>query len=143
MEPGATPSELECPPGEANLLASLKLRALAPAVALAAIAAPTHQNLAVALEPGTVEHPKRLVDHGQNARQFLDKGREPSDTAGADRATTRRMKARRISPGFRLFGRGGRCNRAQLAWPRSGAVFRLSAALRAVLTRIGRATDSW
>ena len=104
VEPGAALSELERAPREANLLAPLELRAFPPAVALASIAAPTHQNLAVALEPGAVEHPKRLVDHGRNARQFLDKGREPSDTAGAVRATTRRMKARSTSPGFRLFG---------------------------------------
>ncbi len=76
MEPGATPRELERPPREANLLPPLKISALAPAVALATIAVPTHQNLAVACRPRAVEHPKRLLDHGRNARQFLDNGRE-------------------------------------------------------------------
>jgi hypothetical protein len=43
----------------------------------------------------------------QGPRRFLDKRHEPRDTALAVRATTRRMKARSISPGFRYFGGGG------------------------------------
>lgn len=85
-----------------NLLSPLQSSAFGPAVPLAPIAIRTCQNLAAARRPGAIEHPKRLVDHGaQMARRFLDKRREPSDRELAVRATTRRMRARRISPGLR------------------------------------------
>jgi hypothetical protein len=84
-----------------HLAQARELGAPPPAIPLAAITAPAHQHLPATLRSRTSENPKRLLDHRRSARRFLDKRREPSDTALADRATTRRMKARRISPGFR------------------------------------------
>jgi hypothetical protein len=85
-----------------NLLTTLKLGAGAVAVSLPAIAVAAHECLPPARRPRAHEHPK--LDHGAGPRRFLDKRREPSDAALADRATTRRMKARRISPGSRYLG---------------------------------------
>lgn len=104
MQTSPSQRALEHRPREPHLAPARELGAIAPAVALAAIAALTHQDLPATLRSRTRKNPKRLLDHGPSTRRFLDKRREPSDTALADRATTRRMKARRISPGFRYLG---------------------------------------
>jgi hypothetical protein len=88
-----------------NALTPLLVSALPTAVALAVIAPRANQNQLTARRPSAGEDSERLVgDHGAPA-VFWTSAANRAIPNIANRATTRRLKARTTNPGFRLLGR--------------------------------------